>query len=140
MIEKNEDNEELSEVEGKNHIKTGENPLSGCQSKHNDLKKRRACTQCGKNLTSKYNLDVHMRVHTGEKLSKCSHCDKRFSQSEDLKTHERIHTGEKPFTCDQCGKTFLRASDLKKHQGVHTKEKPRIHVICVERVFHYYKV
>ncbi len=56
LIEENEKNEELSEVEGINHFRTGKKPLS-CSQTQKDLKKRRAnksftCTQCGKRLTS----------------------------------------------------------------------------------------
>ncbi len=39
LIEENEEDEELSEVEGKNHFKTGENPLSCCQSKQIIIRK-----------------------------------------------------------------------------------------------------
>ncbi len=39
MIEESEENEELSEVEGKNHLRTGKKPLSCSQTKQKVLKK-----------------------------------------------------------------------------------------------------
>ncbi len=52
FVKENEENEELSEIEGINHFRTGEKPLS-CSQTQRDLKKTRAkksftCTQCGK--------------------------------------------------------------------------------------------
>ncbi len=109
LIEENEENEELSEVERKKHFRTGEKPLS-CSQTQKDLNKIRVkksftCTQCGKRLTNKHNLELHMRVHTAEKS--CSHCEKRFSQSANLKRHERIHTREKPYKCSHCDKSSV---------------------------------
>ncbi|XP_058628263.1 zinc finger protein 436-like isoform X2 [Onychostoma macrolepis] len=100
IIDKYNENEELSEVEEKNHVKTGEKALSCPHTKEKDLKKR--------------------RVHTGEKAFKCSDCDKRFSQSIHLKTHERIHTGEKAYHCTACGKRFSRSSALHRHTKTFT--------------------
>ncbi|XP_029012323.1 zinc finger protein 341 isoform X2 [Betta splendens] len=54
----------------------------------------------------------------GSKL-KCNFCDKIFSKNFDLQQHIRSHTGEKPFQCIVCGRAFAQKSNVKKHMQTH---------------------
>uniref|UniRef100_A0A3B3ZEH8 C2H2-type domain-containing protein n=1 Tax=Periophthalmus magnuspinnatus TaxID=409849 RepID=A0A3B3ZEH8_9GOBI len=78
--------------------------------------KKYVCKLCGKLFPAWSNLEIHQRVHTGERPFKCETCGKRFSEAGNLKKHQRVHTGEKPFSCNKCGKTFAWICNLKTHQ------------------------
>eukprot|EP00123_Amoebidium_parasiticum_P006578 comp17492_c0_seq1/m.17002 comp17492_c0_seq1/g.17002 ORF comp17492_c0_seq1/g.17002 comp17492_c0_seq1/m.17002 type:complete len:231 (-) comp17492_c0_seq1:436-1128(-) len=85
---------------------------------------RFACTfaGCRRAFVCAYQLDRHVRNHTGDKPFRCPHCRRCFSRSDHLKTHVRTHTGERPFSCDapNCGKRFARSDELTRHvRGVH---------------------
>ncbi|XP_056130663.1 zinc finger protein 341 [Lampris incognitus] len=54
----------------------------------------------------------------GPKL-KCNFCEKIFSKNFDLQQHIRSHTGEKPFQCIVCGRAFAQKSNVKKHMQTH---------------------
>ncbi|XP_051947155.1 zinc finger protein 431-like [Xyrauchen texanus] len=94
LMEVKEEHQELNEAEEKHHdFTTGEKSLS-CSTKNPQrraAKKSLTCSQCEKNFACKKNLNIHMK----------------------------IHTGEKPFTCHQCGKCFAFAVSLKKHVQHH---------------------
>ncbi|XP_042311492.1 zinc finger protein 436-like [Sceloporus undulatus] len=82
------------------------------------------CGECGKTFCFRKCLISHQKVHTGEKQFKCSECGKSFTWLSHFVSHQRIHTGEKPFTCLECGKNFRWRSHLTTHQRIHTGEKP----------------
>uniref|UniRef100_UPI00398F2297 zinc finger protein 341 n=1 Tax=Pristiophorus japonicus TaxID=55135 RepID=UPI00398F2297 len=50
---------------------------------------------------------------------KCNYCDKMFGKNFDLQQHIRSHTGEKPFQCIVCGRAFAQKSNVKKHMQTH---------------------
>uniref|UniRef100_A0A672SRU7 Zinc finger protein GLIS3-like n=1 Tax=Sinocyclocheilus grahami TaxID=75366 RepID=A0A672SRU7_SINGR len=86
------------------------------------------CPRKHKPFNARYNLLIHMRIHSGEKPNKCSFegCQKAFSRLENLKIHLRSHTGEKPYVCQHpgCQKAFSNSSDRAKHQRTHVDTKP----------------
>ncbi|XP_071024841.1 uncharacterized protein [Oncorhynchus clarkii lewisi] len=92
-----------------------------------------SCTQCHMHFAKAGNLKRHHMVHTGEKPFSCSQCHMRFAQAGDLKRHQRVHTGEKPFSCSQCHMRFTQTGDLKRHQRVHMGERPFASTHCGKR-------
>uniref|UniRef100_A0A4W5RSJ2 C2H2-type domain-containing protein n=1 Tax=Hucho hucho TaxID=62062 RepID=A0A4W5RSJ2_9TELE len=92
---------------------------SNAISRSGGKEKRFSCLFCGKAFSFPKQVELHQRMHTGERPFICTQCDMRFAQAGHLKRHQRVHTGEKSYSCPQCeyfGKRFSERSYLRIHQ------------------------
>ncbi|KAL1378588.1 hypothetical protein pipiens_015496 [Culex pipiens pipiens] len=92
------------------------------------------CSVCGKKLSSKYNLELHMLRHAGKKMHACELCSMRFTTSGAKAAHLRIHKKERPFVCDICGKRVVSKASLAKHvKEIHENIRRFVCSVCTRR-------
>ncbi|KAK8769038.1 hypothetical protein V5799_014497 [Amblyomma americanum] len=126
------------------HMWTHEKPFactecSACFSTKNNLivhqrshsgEKPYACGECSASFSTRGNLKRHVKTHTGVKPWKCSHCEQCFTEKKTLVAHMRRHTGEKPYQCQVCQRRFAQSGVLQTHMAVHLGHKAHLCEHC----------
>ena len=75
-----------------------------------------ACPFCPMNRKTSFDMESHIRTHTGEKPFQCPYCEQTFNQKGNCDRHiNNRHTGEKPFACNFCDYSAIRKDLLAKH-------------------------
>ncbi|XP_055374439.1 zinc finger protein 91-like [Condylostylus longicornis] len=103
---------------------------------------KHVCEICGKESTTKYNLNNHIKLKHSLKDRKkysCDRCTKVFVKEQSLENHMKIfHLKEKPFICDidKCGRGFIDEKSLKNHQAFHTNERKFTCPKCGKKYLH----
>ncbi|XP_014064789.1 zinc finger protein 396 [Salmo salar] len=115
MLNQTSDNASASTLNGYTSPLTNDSS-SDAISRSGGKNKCFPCSFCGKAFSFPKQMEIHQRMHTGEKPFGCHLCEKRFSHQHHLKRHLKVHTGERPFACTHCGKRFSERSNLRIHQ------------------------
>lgn len=90
----------------------------------NKLTDPNQCIFCQKVMSCRSSLQMHLRIHTGERPFKCRICGRAFATKGNLKAHMTIHKIKPPirsqFKCPVCHQKFSNGIVLQQHIRIHT--------------------
>lgn len=90
---------------------------------------RFACPICGKKISTKGNLKVHLETHRPKGKYGCDICGRVFKTQSNLCRHKDYHGGVQ-FPCGVCGRVYPTNSTLRAHSITHSDLRPHACPLC----------
>ncbi|XP_046833986.1 zinc finger protein 708-like isoform X2 [Vespa crabro] len=87
------------------------------------------CPICGKKISTKGNLKVHLETHRPKGKYGCDICGRIFKTQSNLCRHKEYH-GEIRFPCNVCGRVYPTNSTLRAHSITHSDLRPHACPLC----------
>ncbi|XP_055595202.1 zinc finger protein 236-like [Uranotaenia lowii] len=81
------------------------------------------CSHCSKTFALKAILQSHVKTHEKRQMLPCPEpgCKGKFSSKTSLDMHRRLHTGDRPFKCTVCSLTFRTSGHMQSHMNSHKR-------------------
>ena len=116
--------ESLIEIDKTSEVAKLEQLIHNSEGKLSDPNE---CVLCHRVLSCKSALQMHYRVHTGERPFKCKICNRSFTTKGNLKTHMGVHRSKPAMRqfpqCPVCHKKYSNSLVLQQHIRTHTGER-----------------
>ncbi|GLH14396.1 Zinc finger protein weckle [Gryllus bimaculatus] len=90
---------------------------------------RFVCPICGKKISTKGNLKVHLETHRPKGKYGCDICGRVFKTQSNLYRHKDYHGGVQ-FPCGVCGRVYPTNSTLRAHSITHSDLRPHACPLC----------
>ncbi len=100
--------------------------------RHNAVKSF-LCNSCGKSFLTKFELNTHQLMHTGENKATCPICYGKYSAlAEHMQGHQ---SNRKLFSCPVCSKELKTKKGLKIHKLQHQEIREKLQCLKCEKEF-----